>query len=69
MTARLEALGFPTVVATRRDGHVFTCWRDLLDPLLPALATTAWPIDRSYGSASDSTPATALDSSLDRATA
>ena len=69
MTARLEALGFPTVVATRRDGHVFTCWRDLLDPLLPALATTAWPIDRSYGSASDSTLDSTLDSSLDRATA
>ena len=46
MTARLQALGFPTTIATRRDGHVFTCWRDLLDPLLPELATAAWSVDR-----------------------
>ena len=56
MTARLQALGFPTAVATRRDGHVFTCWRDLLDPLLPELAASAWPdpaiLDRAVDRAS-----------------
>ena len=46
MTSRLQALGMPTMVATRRDGHVFTCWRDLLDPLLPDLASAAWLRER-----------------------
>ena len=43
MAARLEQLGLSVGRATRRDGHTFTCWRNLLDPLLPQLVAAAWP--------------------------
>ena len=43
MAARLESLGVPVQRATRRDGHTFTCWRNLLDPLLPQVVAAAWP--------------------------
>ncbi len=42
LAARLVQLGLPVRTATVRDGHNFTCWRDLLDPLLPDLLTTVW---------------------------
>jgi enterochelin esterase-like enzyme len=37
MAARLESLGCPVTVGAVRDGHTFTCWRDLLDPHLTDL--------------------------------
>lgn len=43
MAARLSGLGVPVKQATRRDGHTFTCWRNLLDPLLPQVVAAAWP--------------------------
>lgn len=37
MAAKLAALGCPVSVGEVRDGHNFTCWRDLLDPHLVEL--------------------------------
>lgn len=42
LATRLGELGLPVRTATVRDGHNFTCWRDLLDPLLPDLLTSVW---------------------------
>jgi len=37
LAAKLAALGFPVALGEVRDGHTFTCWRDLLDPHLTDL--------------------------------
>jgi enterochelin esterase-like enzyme len=37
IAAKLAALGWPVAVGDVRDGHNFTCWRDLLDPHLVEL--------------------------------
>jgi enterochelin esterase family protein len=37
LAAKLAALGCPVTVGEVRDGHTFTCWRDLLDPHLTDL--------------------------------
>lgn len=37
IAARLASLGCPVHVGEVRDGHTFTCWRDLLDPHLTEL--------------------------------
>lgn len=37
IAAKLAALGCPVRVGEVRDGHTFTCWRDLLDPNLTDL--------------------------------
>jgi enterochelin esterase-like enzyme len=37
LAAKLAALGCPVSVGEVRDGHTFTCWRDLLDPHLTDL--------------------------------
>ena len=42
MAARLTELGLSVRTGQVRDGHNFTCWRDLLDPLLPDLLTRTW---------------------------
>jgi enterochelin esterase family protein len=42
MAARLGELGLPVHTATVENGHNFTCWRDLLDLLLPDLLTRTW---------------------------
>jgi len=42
MASRLADLGLPVRTAQVRDGHNFTCWRDLLDPLLPDLLIRTW---------------------------
>lgn len=43
MAARLAQRGLIVATGQVRDGHNFTCWRDLLDPLLPDLLTRTWP--------------------------
>ena len=42
MADRLTELGLSVTTAQVRDGHNYTCWRDLLDPLLPGLLARAW---------------------------
>ena len=42
MAQRLGELGLPVRTATVDNGHNFTCWRDLLDLLLPDLLTRTW---------------------------
>jgi enterochelin esterase family protein len=42
MAQRLGELGLPVQTATVDNGHNFTCWRDLLDLLLPDLLTRTW---------------------------
>ncbi len=42
MAARLGAQGLSVRTAQVRDGHNFTCWRNLLDPLLPDLLDRTW---------------------------
>ncbi len=37
LAATLTTLGLPVAVGEVRDGHTFTCWRDLLDPHLTDL--------------------------------
>jgi enterochelin esterase family protein len=39
LAATLTALGCPVSTTEVRDGHTFTCWRDLLDPQLTDLIT------------------------------
>jgi enterochelin esterase family protein len=39
MTATLRRLGYPAELATVRDAHNFTAWRDALDPHLTRLIT------------------------------
>ena len=39
---RLAELGLDVVRGEVRDGHTWTCWRDLLDPHLPDLLAKAW---------------------------
>ena len=41
MAAHLASLGWPVTVGEVRDGHTFTCWRDLLDPHLTDLLRRA----------------------------
>jgi enterochelin esterase-like enzyme len=38
----LTDLGLPVAVGEVRDGHTFTCWRDLLDPHLVDLMNAAF---------------------------
>lgn len=42
LAAYLGSAGLDVRVAQVRDGHNYTCWRDLLDPLLPELLQRAW---------------------------
>ena len=42
MAAKLTALGLDVRTGEVRDGHTFTCWRDLLDPHLTDLVRRAW---------------------------
>lgn len=42
MARQLATLGVPTSWGQARDGHTWTCWRDLLDPHLTALLTRVW---------------------------
>lgn len=42
MAGHLHDLGLQVERATARDGHNFTCWRDLLDPLLLDLLGRTW---------------------------
>ena len=42
MAEHLRRLGLAVTSAQVRDGHNFTCWRDLLDPLLPDLLAAVW---------------------------
>jgi enterochelin esterase family protein len=44
MAAKLAELGLPVTVGEVRDGHTFTCWRDLLDPNLTAILRQAQEI-------------------------
>lgn len=44
MAAKLTALGLDVGTGEVRDGHTFTCWRDLLDPHLSDLLRRAWRI-------------------------
>ena len=44
MAAQLSDLGLDVATGTVRDGHTFTCWRDLLDPHLGDLLSRAWRI-------------------------
>jgi enterochelin esterase-like enzyme len=37
LATALSAHGYPARLAEVRDGHTWTCWRDALDPNLPAL--------------------------------
>jgi enterochelin esterase-like enzyme len=37
LATALSAHGYPAWLAEVRDGHTWTCWRDALDPNLPAL--------------------------------
>jgi enterochelin esterase family protein len=37
LAAKLRDLGYPVQTGEVRDGHTFTCWRDLLDPHLTDL--------------------------------
>jgi len=37
IAAHLRSLGWPVTLGEVRDGHTFTCWRDLLDPHLTDL--------------------------------
>ena len=37
LAAKLRDLGYPVTLGEVRDGHTFTCWRDLLDPHLTNL--------------------------------
>jgi enterochelin esterase family protein len=37
IAAKLASLGCPAALGEVRDGHTFTCWRDLLDPHLTDL--------------------------------
>jgi enterochelin esterase-like enzyme len=37
LAAKLRDLGDPVTIGEVRDGHTFTCWRDLLDPHLTDL--------------------------------
>ena len=39
MAAKLSELGYDVSTGSVRDGHNFTCWRDLLDPYLVDLLT------------------------------
>jgi enterochelin esterase family protein len=41
VAAALAAQGYPAWLALVRDGHTWTCWRDALDPNLPALIEAA----------------------------
>lgn len=41
MAEALATLGYPAWLAELRDGHTWTCWRDALDPHLPALLEAA----------------------------
>ena len=43
LAAALERLGLEVTTGTVRDGHTYTCWRDLLDPHLVDVVTRAWP--------------------------
>lgn len=42
MRDHLHALGGEVSWATARDGHCYTCWRDLLDPHAVSLLAAAW---------------------------
>ena len=44
MAAQLSRLGLDVATGDVRDGHTFTCWRDLLDPHLSDLLRGAWRI-------------------------
>jgi len=42
MAGHLEAIGVEVSWSEVRDGHTWTCWRDLLDPGLSDLLRTVW---------------------------
>ena len=42
MRDHLHALGGEVSWATARDGHCYSCWRDLLDPHAVSLLAAAW---------------------------
>lgn len=48
MADHLRRLGCPLTWGSVRDGHCYTCWRDLLDPHLTGLLAASWgaPSDR-----------------------
>lgn len=43
MADQLRAVGMQVSWGEIRDGHTWTCWRDLLDPHLTALCRAVWP--------------------------
>lgn len=43
MLAHLRAVGLDVTWGEVRQGHTWTCWRDLLDPHLTALLRKVWP--------------------------
>ncbi len=43
MADHLRAVGMQVSWGEIRDGHTWTCWRDLLDPHLTALCRAVWP--------------------------
>ena len=42
MTDKLRSLGLEVSFNQVRDGHNYTCWRDLLDPSLTDLMARTW---------------------------
>jgi enterochelin esterase-like enzyme len=42
MRDHLRAVGIETEWGEARDGHMWTCWRDMLDPYLTDLLTKVW---------------------------
>ena len=42
LAEQLARLGLDVTTGEVRDGHTFTCWRDLLDPHLTDVLTNAW---------------------------